>query len=381
MSHPLPSGRFGNQADHFLGALGFAHRLNRTLVLPPWVEYRTGELRSRQVPFDHYFNVSILQQFHRVRTMADFMQNTAPTLWPPAARISFCYMARKALGTGTTAAPDRDADAGSCNAKDGNPFGPFWDEFGIDFAGSQFFGPLSYDLQDTGPDAQRLQQRWHDSYPAAQWPVLAFTGAPAAFPVQPHNLDLQRHLRWNDRVATAAREYIRTALPRGAFLGVHLRNGIDWVRACEHIQSSPNLFAAAQCLGYRNERGRLTTGMCMPLRDTIVRKIKRVIKESREAGAQQTIRSVFVASDSNHMVRELSDSLHRMRVTVHRLPENDPHLDLAVLGQANHFIGNCVSSFTAFVKRERDVHGFPSSFWGYPVERREKLRAGGHEEL
>lgn len=310
--------------------------------------------------------------------MALFMEHIAPTIWPPSRRISFCYMERKSLTGEETQL--------SCNAKEGNPFGPFWDEFNIDFVASEFFGPLNYEVHHS-----KMAEKWASTYPADEWPVLAFTGAPASFPVQPENRDLQKYLQWSDTIDSAASKFIKTAVPKGAFIGVHLRNGVDWIRACDHIKSSPNLFSAAQCLGYRNERGNVTMDMCLPGRDIIVRQLKRHIRGAKEKGRHHEIRSVFVASDSNHMINELTDSLQRLKVSVLRLSDSsNPHLDLAILAKANHFFGNCVSSFSAFVKRERDAHGFASSFWGFPTEksqanvqrRRVAASAGAaHEEL
>lgn len=51
-------------------------------------------------------------------------------------------------------------------------------------------------------------------------------------------------------------------------------------------------------------------------------------------------------------------------MSVHYLNPPDPPLDIAVMARANYFIGNCVSSFTAFVKRERDIHDKPTEFFG-----------------
>lgn len=76
------------------------------------------------------------------------------------------------------------------------------------------------------------------------------------------------------------------------------------------------------------------------------------------------------------MVDELQNALQQFKVTIIKLQISDPHLDLAILGQSNYFIGNCVSSYTAFVKRERDVKGLPSEFWSFPHRKKVK-----HEDL
>lgn len=57
----------------------------------------------------------------------------------------------------------------------------------------------------------------------------------------------------------------------GGFLGIHLRNGPDWTKACKHVQDSPMLFAAPQCVGYKNEKGPLTLSMCLPDKMDIVK--------------------------------------------------------------------------------------------------------------
>ncbi|XP_077552460.1 GDP-fucose protein O-fucosyltransferase 1-like [Haemaphysalis longicornis] len=345
-------GRFGNQADQFLGALAFSKALDRTLVLPPWVEYRTGEPRSVQVPFDTYFRVETLAKYHRVLTMEHFMDRLAPTVWPPGNRTVFCYQARTS-GQG-------------CQAKEGNPFGPFWDTFGVEFDASEFYAPLQYDIHHGD-----MARRWRDMYPSERFPVLAFVGAPANFPVQQENLALQAHLSWSDAVLNRARHFIRTSL-RAPFVGIHLRNGIDWVRACEHLSASPLLFSAPQCVGYQGERGPLPPEACLPSADTVTQQLVRVVRALRA-------RSVFVATDNDAMLEQLDQALKPLQVRAVRREPSDPHTDLAILGLANHFVGNCVSSFSAFVKRHRDVQGLPSSFWAFNPQ---DTRGGRtHQEL
>ncbi|VDO57055.1 unnamed protein product [Haemonchus placei] len=341
-------GRFGNQVDQLLGVMQFTKYLERTLVLPNFIEYPYPD--TVMVPFESIFQVAEIRKYLKAIRMVVFQREVMPTLWPKGNRTALCWSPRKSIY-------DEGAPVG-CHAKEGNPFGPYWDKIGVSFERDEYYGdiPGGYDLTVRGS-----KTAWLEKFPASEYPVLAFPSPPAPFPSRPSTWELQRYLKWSSRISGKASQFIKEKLTR-PFVGIHLRNDNDWNRVCEHIPSTSSnqpLFASMQCDGEEFYDGKLTKEICSPSPTTI---IDQVIDMVGKIGA----RSVFVSSDRDHMIETFNDALQAYEIKAYRLNPDDALVSLAVLGQADHFIGNCVSTFSHFVRRERTFSKplKPTSYFG-----------------
>ncbi|KAK6020300.1 hypothetical protein OSTOST_14049 [Ostertagia ostertagi] len=72
------------------------------------------------------------------------------------------------------------------------------------------------------------------------------------------------------------------------------------------------------------------------------------------------------------MIETLNEALNAYEVKAHRLNPDDALVSLAILGQSDHFIGNCVSTFSHIVRRERNVSKppKPTSYFGIKGQER-----------
>ncbi|CAB3400062.1 unnamed protein product [Caenorhabditis bovis] len=346
-------GRFGNQVDQLLGVMEFAKSIDRLLVLPNFIEYDYPN--TKIVPFENIFQISYIEQYVHTISMFDFVRNVAPRIWPQEKRLAFCWTPKKSIYNKT--APD------GCHAKEGSPFGPYWDKFKIEFIGDEYFAdiPGGFDTSQMGN-----RKGWMKKYPIEEYRVLAFPSAPAPFPSKAKHWPLQKHLVWNSRIKQEAKKFIDKNLRR-PYLGVHLRNDRDWLRVCEHIDEKKNLplFASAQCLGEGHHKGILTKDMCLP-------SPKDVIDQITDQVGLIGAKSVFVTSDRDHMLSEINAALQAYDVKAYRLDQEDMYVALVILGQSDMFLGNCVSTFSHIVKRERDhMHSMklPSTYFGMPTIR------------
>ena len=67
-------------------------------------------------------------------------------------------------------------------------------------------------------------------FPVEKYKVIALRGAPAPYPMLSSNRHLQQYLQVSDFIESEAQRFIDENFANQSFIGIHLRNGADWVR-------------------------------------------------------------------------------------------------------------------------------------------------------
>ena len=123
------------------------------------------------------------------------------------------------------------------------------------------------------------------------------------------------------------------------------------------------LFSSKQCTSFYDSHDLLDYELCFPSFDTIIMQIKDIINLKQQP---HKIRTVYIATDNDNATlwNQIHSNLPNITliaptitissegvITNHEPPT--PLIDAYLMTYSNHFIGNCVSSFSAFVSRLR----------------------------
>ena len=69
------------------------------------------------------FKSDVVNNYHKSLPLEDFLKTFGSSHWPANDRTGYCYRARSG-----------SSDINDCQMKYGNPFGPFWDDLGVNFS-------------------------------------------------------------------------------------------------------------------------------------------------------------------------------------------------------------------------------------------------------
>ena len=154
-----------------------------------------------------------------------------------------------------------------------------------------------------------------------------------------------------DEIDEKADEVVAKIAP---FTSIHLRNGRDWLDACNLIKTRKlkALFSSNQCTS------NISYNQCYQSFDEVISFLS----------TKSPHQNVFVSTDFKDYKSELLQhkSVYTLEdvITVEK-PWQKPFIELAIHSKSNLFIANCVSSFSAFAAKKRRVNNLPVNFWNF----------------
>ena len=361
-------GRIGNQLEHYLQAFELSLNTGRTLILPPFVDWNVKPVRF--VSFEKIFDLNFLKTngLSNVVTFETFMSKYGDT-WTD--RRAFC----------TTRSEKTCGEFGHL----GEP-GNYWKRLGIEFDGE-----VRKVL--TKSNARKM----------LEYNVIVLTTSKFKFPAPRSTLRHHSMLRWSDSILEKATSLIQRNVPSTEpFVTAHFRAGSDFRRACRrestkkafetgNFERLEKFFEARTC--FEREDISVSYRMCEPTKEDYITGLQNALERTHSC-------HVYIASDLKpSKLSELisldalkppssRDDCDSVSIFSQQQSNEDPLIDLAVMARGSYFIGNCVSSFTAIVTRERmfsrkggelnTTAQLPISYWGDEFGRSIRRRRGNH---